>query len=313
MFRVKKKNKRRKENLNMTRGRMAIIYDDGKLAVSIEFNGDMGPNNLGKDVIKELKQVHNDTDFCKAVVDFNTAHFQYDDLSIITTVTGDWYNTRHNYANTWSSDYIYIKNLTSEIRYFVTPNGFAALPPDEVLTLHFGKLLSEAENKLINISVGDIINVADIEWIVLKKNDDSVFCLTKDIIDAINFATNTANYAESKIRKYLKAFAEEIKNQIDENVFISREINLIKKPTKITIFGSVTDTIGLLTQDEYLEFKSIIEKYPVKHWWWLATADSRWEYQIRCVRVDGKLQDRNVRNIYGIRPACLFSAKVFEQ
>lgn len=273
----------------------------------------MGPNDLGKVAVEKLTRVHNDTDFCVAVINFDSDHFQYDDPSKVIAVTGDWYNTCHDYLNKWGSDYVYIKNLTSETRYFVTPDGFVALPPEEILTLCFGKLTKPQNNKFNSINVGDIVTVADIEWIVLKKNDDSVFCLTKDFIDITRFDPDLQNYAVSEIRTKLQNFAQTLKYKLGENALIPRIIDLTTN-NRETYYGRITESIGFLTENEYKKFESIIKKCPVKNSWWLATADSRRNYTVRCVYSNNGTLNYDCCNFdLGVRPACLFSAKIFEE
>lgn len=291
-------------------GRIAIINPNGNITTSAKFTDNMDPIVFGKRIVKLLENTNDSNDFIYTIMDFSFAHDKVSNEDVFSMVSGDWYNTCHDYENKWNCDYIYIKNLTTATRYFVTPDGFVALPPEEILTLHLGGLLEEDDDRLVNINIGDIVTVADIEWIVLKKTDNSVYCLTKDFINNMKFDDETPNYAESSILTYLRNFAQTIKDKIGEDALISREIDLTTNESK-TIYGSITDDIGLLTEVEYKEFESVIKEYPVKDWWWLATADSRWDYAVRCVVRGGSLVNLSCNHDTGVRPFCIFSSKIF--
>ena len=295
----------------MVSGRIAIIDSEGKIYASTEFDDHMSPSDLGEYIIEVLNMTKNINSFNWVVTHFNDDYFRYDNVPLTFLVSCDWFNTRHDYENKWASDYVYIKNLSTETKYFVTPDGFVALPPNEILTLNFGKLIDEDENKLVNINVGDIITVADIEWIILKKTDNSLYCLTKNIIDTMRFSTDTADYSKAEIRTYLQGFAKRIKDKVEEDALIPITIDLTTNEGK-TDYGTVTDDIGFLTESQYIEFKPIIEKFPVKDWWWLATADSRWYHAVRCVNDFGTLNDFiYCFNRNGVRPFCIFSSKIY--
>lgn len=290
-------------------GRIAIINSDGSIITSAEFIGNIGPTNIGKRIIKLLKNANNSMDYVDAIRDFSLTNHKAYNEDVCRIVSGDWYNTCHDYENKWNCDYIYIKNLSSDTRYFVTPDGFVALPPNEILTLHLGKLIKK--DKLAHINVGDVVTVADINWIVLKKTDNSVYCLTKDFINTMPFSKNTQNYKEAEIRTYLQGFAKRIKDKVGENALISREVNLTTSHGH-TIFGTVTDIIGLLTKTECVEFKSILKKNPINGWWWLATADSIYNYSVSCINGSSTVVYNSYDHTYGVRPACLFHSSVFE-
>ena len=102
------------------------------------------------------------------------------------------------------------------------------------------------------------------------------------------------------------------KNKIVEDSLVSREIDLTSSTGQKT-YGSFTDNIGLLTEAEYKKFESVIKNYPVDDWWWLATADTRWINTILCVDNIGALDCDSCYGNYGVRPACVFKAEVFEK
>ena len=72
----------------MTRGKLVVITDKGMFS-SIEFNGDMYPDNgHGADAVKLLNnEVYELDDFTPAIIKFNKEHHNYDDESLTEKVT----------------------------------------------------------------------------------------------------------------------------------------------------------------------------------------------------------------------------------
>lgn len=181
------------------------------------------------------------------------------------------------------------------------------------------KVVAEkAPKKYKNADISKTTNIADIEWIVLDKdNEGNVLCLAKNFVyrDA-QFDSNTPNYANSSIRKKLNGeFLKRLTDEVGEDGILESEIDLISLDG-LDDFGKVTDKVGLLTFDLYRKYNRIIEKYPVDSWWWLSTPWSTshrgWHSAVCDVRRDGTV---NVVNCYynsGVRPFCIFSSSIFE-
>lgn len=103
----------------MTRGQITIITKS-KVMTSIEFNGDMYmPTSKwaghGKTVINALKKVYDVATYMYEVAKFNKDHHHYNDIDKLTYEMGlETLDFTKNYFENWFSDYVYIKNITSE-------------------------------------------------------------------------------------------------------------------------------------------------------------------------------------------------------
>lgn len=166
--------------------------------------------------------------------------------------------------------------------------------------------------------VGSVVDVADIEWIVLNKDEDgNVLCLTKDFVyENTQFDSAANNYANSSIRKRLNdEFLKKITKKIGKDALLDIEIDLTSDDG-LDDYGKVTDKVGLLTADMYRKYNRIIEKYPVKDWWWLATPWSTphrgYNSNVRCVSSGGALNDSYCSGINGVRPFCIFKSSIFK-
>ena len=179
------------------------------------------------------------------------------------------------------------------------------------------KIVAEKPRKKFDdIKVGEIITVADIDFIVLDKTDDEVVCLTKNLVYTVTqFDRNTNNYANSSIRKKLnKEFAQKLIDEVGKRGLCDIELDLLSLDG-LDEYGTVTDKVGLLTVDMYRKYNRIIEKYPVKNWWWLATPWStphRGYSSCACsVYHDGTVRYISCNDDNGVRPFCIFSSSIF--
>lgn len=170
--------------------------------------------------------------------------------------------------------------------------------------------------KYDDIKIGNIITVADIDFIVLDKTDDEIICLTKDFVYTnTKFDGNTNNYTNSYIRKTLnKDFVQKLVGEVGERGLCDIEIELLSLDG-LDDYGTVTDKVGLLTADMYRKYSRIIEKYPVEACWWLATPWSTphrgGNFGVCYVRWDGVVGYCNYGITSNIRPCCVFSSSIF--
>ena len=169
--------------------------------------------------------------------------------------------------------------------------------------------------KYKSAEIGDTTNIADIEWIVLDKTDDGVICLTKDFVYThTQFDSSINNYANSSIRKLNKAFAQKLIDEVGKRGLCDIELDLLSLDG-LDDYGTVTDKVGLLTIDMYRKYNSIIEKYHVNNWWWLATPWSTPHrgYALHVCNVrGGDSVSYDDCDYYGaVRPFCIFSSSIF--
>ena len=113
----------------MTRGKIAIITKKKNIYASVEFDGDMYPEEYGQDIVKALNSVEKKKDYKKVVREFNDENkFDYDEplfekitdysLEEMLDMSGDKYMER------WGgSDYLYLKNLSADDLKWIDPDG----------------------------------------------------------------------------------------------------------------------------------------------------------------------------------------------
>ena len=104
----------------MTRGKIVLITNNNVIT-SNEFNGDMGYNSLGEEVVHRLKNVNNAEDLMSQLKTFNENYFEYAEDEIGTYLCkSPIVFSYETYFSDWFSDYIYIKNSSDTPQEIVT-------------------------------------------------------------------------------------------------------------------------------------------------------------------------------------------------
>lgn len=141
----------------MTRGKFVLITDK-QVYISIEFNGDMYPDGHGVDAFRRLIRVNDVDEFMNEVSSFNNDNFQYrEELVFMNSL--EWFKQakdfRKDYFDMWFSDWLYIKNISSEPVEFITRSGAEGksekrkVMQGEVVAFNFGGNPSQEDKDYI--------------------------------------------------------------------------------------------------------------------------------------------------------------------
>ena len=148
----------------MTRGQIAIIkkyYGKNIILTSIEFNGDMYmPTKKwaghGQQVINALRKVDDTAAYQLAVARFNYNYHHYNDCDSLTHIQDiQALDFTKDYFDYWFSDYVYIKNITTDTVKLVTcvtddigkdiGTKDVDLAPNQIAVICFGTLVKVTE------------------------------------------------------------------------------------------------------------------------------------------------------------------------
>lgn len=166
--------------------------------------------------------------------------------------------------------------------------------------------------KLKQIPRGTIIPFAGYKWIVLEHDETTTRVLMKDILENRAFDDdNDADWRESSARAYLNgAFLDNLQDAAGDHSgsILSHACDLTAADG--TFRETSTDTVSLLTLDEYRRNRDVIE--PIDAWWWLITRDSASNsYYVRLVFADGSLSiDYAYDGGRGLRPALTLDSEL---
>ena len=168
-------------------------------------------------------------------------------------------------------------------------------------------------NKLENKTVGDVVTIGDIEYIVLEQMDGKTACITKDFAFTAKFGETNDFRNEIGIRAVLQGWLRNnVLNKIGDGTVMEQEIDLISLDG-LDDYGKITDKIGLLSIAQYQKYHKILGlKSNYSDWWWLCTPYSVQSnghfYSVCVVLSNGVIDWRGCGFSCGVRPFVIFDS-----
>ena len=169
--------------------------------------------------------------------------------------------------------------------------------------------------KIIKAKVGEIFEIASMEFIKFPAVDGKVPVVMKDNAFRSEFGKNN----DLRVSDVLKKMEKDILPKIIEAV---GEENVCTVHTDLTTlcglktYGVMESKISLPTLDFYRANVETFDKYPASAWWWLATPDSCKPhddpYWTLCVSPSGNVCSDFYCYGHGVRPFLLFESSIFE-
>ena len=168
--------------------------------------------------------------------------------------------------------------------------------------------------KLQDLVPGDTFKIGSHEFIVLEHCGEDTAVIRKDLLsEKMAFGKNN-NYNGSDVDTRCSAFAVEIACIIGEDNVLLHTVDLTSDDG-LKDYGIVERFASLLTADRYRRYVEILDKFPIKAYWWLATAystprhdDAAW---IKCVSPSGGICFDYYNFDYGVRPFCILKSSIF--
>lgn len=176
----------------------------------------------------------------------------------------------------------------------------------------------EATNKVrkipVGLEIGDIFEIAGINWKILDITDKGYMCLADKLEDSMEFDERSSDWAGSQLREYLNTeFFEKISDEIGEENIITfnRDLTSLDGQTE---YGECEDKVSLLTIDEYRKYRKLIPN--TNYYWWLispwSTPCNDWNRSVAVVAPAGDVSRSSCYCGDGVRPVCIFSSLIFE-
>lgn len=169
---------------------------------------------------------------------------------------------------------------------------------------------------------GEHFMFKNFEWVCLDPNhhDGGVLAImAKPLVKEVKFCPsdkfadekgNWNNYRTSNVRGVLSY----IVNAVSEKCLLSHTVDLVADNGD-RAYGTVKDTVFILTCEEYRKYRDYIPHYD--NWIWTATpwycgnkdSDTGYAHDVRYVGTDGQLRSRHACNGGAIVPACVLNPK----
>ena len=180
----------------------------------------------------------------------------------------------------------------------------------EQIRASFG--LSTAQLK--DLAPGDTFKIGDHQFVVLEHCGEDTAVIRKDLLfQKMAFGKNN-NYNGSDVDTRCNAFAVEIACVIGEDNVLLHTVDLTSDDG-LKDYGMVERYASLLTADRYRRYVEILDNFPIKAYWWLATAystpkhdDEAW---VKCVSPSGRINIGIYDIDYGVRPFCILKSTIF--
>lgn len=162
---------------------------------------------------------------------------------------------------------------------------------------------------------GKTAKIGDYEFIVLKRNEDTVELLLKDITERRTFDRDSNNFAKSEIREELNKFADKLIALVGKDNVVEHTVDLTTMDG-LKDYGACDCLVSLLTFDKARENIELLDEFKLDCYWWLATALSTpkhdIQYSVVCVSPGGGIGGRNYGDgNFGVRPFCILKSNIF--
>lgn len=166
----------------------------------------------------------------------------------------------------------------------------------------------------IKAGIGDTFELAGLNWKILDITDDGYMCLADRLEENMRFDSDSNNWKNSSLRKYLnEEFCQKLAGIVGNDNIISFTRDLFSLDGQ-TEYDSCLDKVSLLTVDEYRKYRGLIPN--VDYWWWTCTPWSTpcndTEVATAVVSSSGVICYNHCRIDFGVRPFCIFSSSIFE-
>lgn len=191
----------------MHRGTMFVIINDSEVWKSTEFNGGMGLDCYGKDVVTVLKKVSTLDSFKDMVLAFDKTHHNYQDNVMFYKADEqskayidqrgikyfDYYKSKDKFnffhdskkEYIYTSDSNYIKNLSNKDVEIVCHNGVFILKPNQILVSDYDKCINN-EQKSFGIKIDKNLGIEKLEKEETKKLNKDNKTKEKDDLEIEN-------------------------------------------------------------------------------------------------------------------------------
>ena len=160
--------------------------------------------------------------------------------------------------------------------------------------------------KLRDMEEGQTVLIGGVEFIVLRHLVDATEVITRDVVWQTSFDGENNDYGQSTLRHNMEKIAEQLAGVIGAENILHHTVSLTADDG-LKDYGSVVDRASPLTAGQYRTYVETLDRYPVAHWWWLATPYTTPTHDtdnlVRCVSPLGALfQEHHEATGGGVRP-----------
>lgn len=171
----------------------------------------------------------------------------------------------------------------------------------------------ETKKTLAEIAIGELFEVAGIEFIKFADENGQTVAVAKDALFNSTLGQNN-NFAASNVKKRLeKEILPRLEEEIGAENIVEHEVDLLSLDGDDK-WGKVNCKISIPTFDFYRRNVKIFDKYKPDTWWCLATpytTSAHYNDDLSvCVPPFGCVSYSSYNDL-GVRPFCILKSNIF--
>lgn len=183
------------------------------------------------------------------------------------------------------------------------------------------KKLEEAEKdnkvQLSELKAGEVFKIGEHDFIVLEQFAGTTRVISKNLMaENVTFDTNTRNYENSSLKKYIENNIQPIiEAEVGEENIVTSVVDLISVDMQNEFSDKCECAVRPLTFDEARKYNNLLVNKDLDDWWWTctpwSTADRGWKRTITVVSPSGDFGRNFCSYNYGVRPFCILKSNIF--
>lgn len=178
---------------------------------------------------------------------------------------------------------------------------------------------AEKDNKvqLSELKAGEVFKIGEHDFIVLEQFAGTTRVISKNLMaENVTFDTNTRNYENSSLKKYIENNIQPIiEAEVGEENIVTSVVDLISVDMQNEFSDKCECAVRPLTFDEARKYNNLLVNNDLDDWWWTctpwSTSSRGYSRSITVVSPSGiiSLISCNYRN--GVRPFCILKSNIF--
>lgn len=183
------------------------------------------------------------------------------------------------------------------------------------------KKLEEAEKnnkvQLSELKAGEVFKIGEHDFIVLEQFAGTTRVISKNLMaENVTFDTNTRNYENSSLKKYIENNIQPIiEAEVGEENIVTSVVDLISVDMQNEFSDKCECAVRPLTFDEARKYNNLLVNNDLDDWWWTctpwSTSSRGYSRSIAVVSPSGYF-DYNFCSISNdVRPFCILKSNIF--
>jgi hypothetical protein len=183
------------------------------------------------------------------------------------------------------------------------------------------KKLEEAEKnnkvQLSELKAGEVFKIGEHDFIVLEQFAGTTRVISKNLMaENVTFDTNTRNYENSSLKKYIENNIQPIiEAEVGEENIVTSVVDLISVDMQNEFSDKCECAVRPLTFDEARKYNNLLVNNDLDDWWWTctpwSTSSRGYSRSIAVFSPSGCFRSHGCGGNGGVRPFCILKSNIF--